>query len=124
MFVSAALPVVLCMYNFVLNCFQFQLSVSYFVIVSLSWLAGERLVDKAFLYFRLVCTSGWFVQLANNKICFVNPNANNSVFKRTFGAGTLKTFKNFQPQTKLDVLFSKKCDSQFLRDCIHSSPFL
>ena len=58
------------MYQFVLNLFFI-----YYCIFFLQAMVGAN-SKKAYLYFRLVCTSGGFVRLENNDC---TPNTNNYV---------------------------------------------
>ena len=63
MFIGATSPLVLCMYNFVLNIFIY-----YYVF----FLSARGAADSI----KRNCASGWFVRMENNKC---TPNTNNYV---------------------------------------------
>ena len=91
MFISVTSPVVLCMNNFVLNLFLFI--INFFLADQ-----GSGLFNKACLYFRLVCTSGWFVRI--NGITTAHTILTNVLKSLTFEAQILKIIKNVQPTPK------------------------
>ena len=86
MFISVTSPVVLCMYNFVLNLF-------YLLLISF-------LQTRVAAYsIKRVCTSGWFL-CELMKITTARTILTNVLKSLTFEAQNLKIIKNVQPTPK------------------------
>ena len=89
MLISATSPLVLYMYNFVLDLFLFIIiNISYLTVMVEANLityicASGWFVLPVGLYFRLVCTSGWFVLpvgLYERKVTTARPTGNTYMY--------------------------------------------